>query len=38
VYPIYTVFITLLYYDLRIRRDGYDLEVMTKELTGAVPA
>jgi hypothetical protein len=34
VYPIYTVFVTLLYYDLRIRRDGYDLEVMTRELTG----
>jgi hypothetical protein len=38
VYPIYTVFITLLYYDLRIRRDGYDLEVMTKELMGASAA
>jgi len=37
-YPLYTVFITLLYYDLRIRRDGYDLEVMAKELTGAAPA
>lgn len=38
VYPIYTVFITLLYYDLRIRRDGFDLEVMTKELAGAATA
>lgn len=39
VYPIYTVFITLLYYDLRIRRDGYDLEVMSRELgtTAAQP-
>jgi len=35
VYPIYTVFVTLLYYDLRIRKDGFDLEVMTKELAGA---
>jgi hypothetical protein len=34
-YPLYTVFITLLYYDLRIRRDGFDLEIMAKELTGA---
>jgi hypothetical protein len=33
-YPIFTVFITLLYYDLRIRRDGFDLEMMTKELAG----
>jgi hypothetical protein len=38
VYPIYTVFVTLLYYDLRIRRDGLDLEVMTRDLTGAAPA
>lgn len=34
VYPIYTVFVTLLYYDLRIRRDGFDLEMMSKELVG----
>lgn len=37
-YPLYTVFITLLYYDLRIRRDGFDLEVMAKELTAGPPA
>jgi len=37
-YPIYTVFITLLYYDLRIRKDGFDLEVMSRELMGAAPA
>ncbi len=35
IYPIYTVFVTLLYYDLRIRRDAFDLEVMSRELTGA---
>jgi hypothetical protein len=34
IYPVFTVFITLLYYDLRIRRDGFDLEVMEKELLG----
>jgi hypothetical protein len=32
LYPIVAVVITLLYYDLRIRREGFDLEIMAKEL------
>jgi hypothetical protein len=31
-YPIGSVISTLLYYDLRIRKEGFDLEVMAKEL------
>jgi hypothetical protein len=38
IYPIYTVFVTLLYYDLRIRRDAFDIEVMSIELTGTPAA
>jgi len=33
IYPFATVVITLLYYDLRIRKEGFDLEVMASELT-----
>jgi hypothetical protein len=36
-YPFFTVVITLLYYDLRIRKEGFDLTVMTAEL-GQGPA
>jgi hypothetical protein len=36
-YPLFTVVITLLYYDLRIRKEGFDLEVMSAEL-GQAPA
>lgn len=32
LYPIIAVVVTLLYYDLRIRREGFDLEIMAKEL------
>ena len=32
VYPLVTVVVTLLYYDLRIRKEGFDLEIMAKEL------
>jgi hypothetical protein len=32
IYPFFTVVITLLYYDLRIRKEGFDLEVMATEL------
>lgn len=31
-YPIGSVVATLLYYDLRIRKEGFDLEVMAREL------
>jgi hypothetical protein len=37
IYPFFTVLMTLLYYDLRIRKEGFDLEVMAKELAGAAP-
>lgn len=32
-YPFFTVVITLLYYDLRIRKEGFDLEMMATELS-----
>jgi hypothetical protein len=37
VYPFFTVLITLLYYDLRIRKEGFDLELMAKELGAPAP-
>ncbi len=42
IYPFFTVVATVLYFDLRIRKEGLDLELMAKELgvalPGAVPA
>jgi hypothetical protein len=38
LYPFVQVVITLLYYDLRIRKEGFDLELMAKELGFAAPA
>ncbi len=35
IYPLLSVVSTLLYYDLRIRKEGFDLEVMSRELGGA---
>jgi hypothetical protein len=32
LYPFVQVVITLLYYDLRIRKEGFDMELMAKEL------
>ena len=32
VTPIYTIAITLLYYDLRVKKEGYSLEVLASEL------
>ena len=32
IYPMLTVVSTLLYYDLRIRKEGFDLEIMSREL------
>jgi hypothetical protein len=32
VFPFFTVMTTLLYYDLRIRKEGFDLDLMAKEL------
>lgn len=41
IYPLLAVVSTLLYYDLRIRKEGFDLEVMSRELgapAAALPA
>jgi len=35
IYPLLAVVSTLLYYDLRIRKEGFDLELMSRELEGA---
>ena len=37
-YPFAAVLITVIYYDLRIRNEGFDLEVMAGGLTDAAPA
>ncbi len=34
VYPFLAVVQTLLYYDLRVRKEGFDLEVMSRQLGG----
>lgn len=36
VYPVISIVQTLLYYDTRIRKEAFDIEIMTREL-GAVP-
>jgi len=33
-YPVFACVLALLYYDLRIRKEGYDIEVMARELEG----
>ena len=38
IVPFVNVVVTLLYYDLRIRKEGFDLELMAKELGFAAPA
>ncbi len=38
VYPITGVVTTLLYYDIRVRREGYDLELMAREAPAPVPS
>jgi hypothetical protein len=35
--PVYVASLTALYYDLRIRKEGFDLEVMASRLATAVP-
>jgi hypothetical protein len=37
IYPLLAVVSTLLYYDLRIRKEGFDLQMMSKDLGAAVP-
>jgi hypothetical protein len=36
--PVVSIVATLLYFDARIRHEGFDLQVMARELTGATPA
>lgn len=38
VYPITGVVTTLLYYDIRVRREGFDLELLAREAAPAVPS
>ena len=38
VYPITCVVTTLLYYDIRVRREGYDLELMARDAASPVPS
>jgi hypothetical protein len=38
IYPIIPIVTTLLYYDVRMRKEGYDLELMAAELEGTSPA
>ena len=35
--PIYNVALVILYYDVRIRHEGYDLELLSREIEGASP-
>jgi hypothetical protein len=34
LYPVLAVAVTLLYYDLRIRKEGFDIEIMASALSG----
>ena len=38
LYPFLACMLVLVYYDLRIRREGYDLELMSRALEGETPA
>lgn len=38
LYPFVASVFTLLYYDLRIRREGFDIELMTRELDASTPS
>jgi hypothetical protein len=38
IYPLISVVYTLLYYDLRVRKEGFDLEVMSRDLGDASSA
>jgi hypothetical protein len=37
IYPLIGIATALLYYDARIRKEGFDLQVLAGELTGATP-
>ena len=32
VYPVISCVFTLFYYDLRVRKEGFDLEILAKQL------
>jgi hypothetical protein len=34
ILPLYPIATTLFYYDIRIRREGFDLEIMARQLRG----
>lgn len=36
--PLLTIALTLLYYDQRVRKEGFDLQLMMSNLEGAAPA
>ncbi|MDB4910256.1 MAG: hypothetical protein JWO39_1079 [Gemmatimonadetes bacterium] len=36
IYPLFSAVWTLVYYDLRIRKEGFDLEIMSRELGGDI--
>jgi hypothetical protein len=36
--PLFTCAFTLLYYDLRVRKEAFDLEMLSQQLTGSWPA
>lgn len=38
VTPLFTCAFTLLYYDLRVRKEAFDLEILNQQLTGSWPA
>jgi hypothetical protein len=36
--PLYAIALALIYYDVRVRKEGYDLQLMVEALGGAAPA
>jgi hypothetical protein len=38
VIPIVTIAMSLFYYDMRVRKEGFDLQVMMSAVGGAAPA
>jgi hypothetical protein len=38
IYPLLSCVFTLFYYDLRVRKEGFDLEMLSQQLGAAAPA
>jgi hypothetical protein len=38
IYPLLSCVLTLFYYDLRVRKEGFDLEMLSQQLGAAAPA